>query len=129
VTSVAGRTGAVTLSKSDVGLSNVDNTADANKSVNYSNSAWNADVLDGYHYYNLPYAGTNANFDWQEVWAGPSGTTINVYGNFGSGIYFARSTSPVTLAIPPYISPWWPSFQVAEAGTGTAYLYKLRKLA
>jgi hypothetical protein len=69
VTSVAGRTGAVTLSKSDVGLSNVDNTADANKSVNYANSAGyaasapanggtasNSDMLDGYHYNNLPYA-------------------------------------------------------------------------
>ncbi len=33
VLSVAGKTGAVTLSKSDVGLSNVDNTADANKPV------------------------------------------------------------------------------------------------
>jgi hypothetical protein len=31
VTSVAGRTGAVTLTKSDVGLGNVDNTSDANK--------------------------------------------------------------------------------------------------
>lgn len=33
VDSVAGRTGAVTLTKSDVGLSNVDNTSDANKPV------------------------------------------------------------------------------------------------
>lgn len=33
VTSVAGRTGAVTLGKSDVGLGNVDNTSDANKPV------------------------------------------------------------------------------------------------
>lgn len=33
VTSVAGRQGAVVLSKSDVGLSNVDNTSDANKPV------------------------------------------------------------------------------------------------
>jgi len=33
VTSVAGRTGAVTLTKSDVGLANVDNTSDANKPV------------------------------------------------------------------------------------------------
>lgn len=33
VTSVAGKTGAVTLNKSDVGLGNVDNTADVNKSV------------------------------------------------------------------------------------------------
>ena len=33
VSSVAGKTGAVTLTKSDVGLSNVDNTSDANKPV------------------------------------------------------------------------------------------------
>jgi hypothetical protein len=33
VTSVAGKTGAVTLAKADVGLSNVDNTSDANKPV------------------------------------------------------------------------------------------------
>lgn len=33
VTSVAGRTGAVVLTKSDVGLANVDNTSDANKPV------------------------------------------------------------------------------------------------
>lgn len=39
VTSVAGRTGAITLSKTDVGLGNVDNTADANKSVNYATSS------------------------------------------------------------------------------------------
>lgn len=39
VTSVAGKTGAVTLVKGDVGLENVDNTADAIKSVNYATSA------------------------------------------------------------------------------------------
>lgn len=33
------------LSKSDVGLGNVDNTADANKSVNYANSAGSATTL------------------------------------------------------------------------------------
>lgn len=42
VTSVAGKTGAVTLAKGDVGLGNVDNTADANKSVNYATSAGSA---------------------------------------------------------------------------------------
>lgn len=42
VTSVAGRTGAVTLSKSDVGLGSVDNTADSAKSVKYATSAGSA---------------------------------------------------------------------------------------
>ena len=39
VTSVAGRTGAVVLTKSDVGLSNVDNTSDANKPVSTAQQA------------------------------------------------------------------------------------------
>lgn len=39
VSSVAGRTGAVTLSKSDVGLSSVDNTSDLNKPISSAVSA------------------------------------------------------------------------------------------
>lgn len=39
VTSVAGRTGAVVLTKSDVGLANVDNTSDANKPVSTATQA------------------------------------------------------------------------------------------
>lgn len=38
VTSVAGRTGAVTLTKSDVDLSNVDNTSDETKKLNFTGS-------------------------------------------------------------------------------------------
>ncbi len=48
VTSVAGRSGAVTLSKSDVGLGSVDNTADASKSVSYAANAGSANNLQGY---------------------------------------------------------------------------------
>jgi hypothetical protein len=39
VTSVAGKTGAVTLTKTDVGLSNVDNTADTSKPVSTAQAA------------------------------------------------------------------------------------------
>lgn len=39
VTSVAGKTGAVTLAKADVGLGNVDNTSDANKPVSTAQQA------------------------------------------------------------------------------------------
>lgn len=39
VTSVAGKTGAVTLDKGDVGLGNVDNTSDANKPVSTAQAA------------------------------------------------------------------------------------------
>jgi hypothetical protein len=43
VSSVAGKTGAVTLAKADVGLGNVDNTSDANKTVSAATQA----ALDG----------------------------------------------------------------------------------
>ena len=46
VTSVAGKTGAVTLNKSDVGLGNVDNTADANKSVAQAAALKGTDTRD-----------------------------------------------------------------------------------
>ena len=39
VTSVAGKTGAVTLTKSDVGLNNVDNTSDADKPISTATQA------------------------------------------------------------------------------------------
>lgn len=59
----------VIATKASVGLGNVDNTADAVKSVNYAASAGNADTVDGYHAasfaaashnHNGVYAGTNA---------------------------------------------------------------------
>lgn len=46
VTSVSGKTGAVTLNKSDVGLGNVDNTADANKSVAQAAALKGTDTRD-----------------------------------------------------------------------------------
>lgn len=47
VTSVAGKTGAVTLAKGDVGLGSVDNTADANKSVKSAGTLTTARTIDG----------------------------------------------------------------------------------
>lgn len=47
VTSVAGRTGAVVLTKSDVGLANVDNTADANKVVASAAKLTTARTING----------------------------------------------------------------------------------
>lgn len=47
VESVAGKTGVVTLSKSDVGLGNVDNTADANKSVASAGKLTTAQNIEG----------------------------------------------------------------------------------
>lgn len=47
VTSVAGKTGAVALVKGDVGLGNVDNTADENKSVKSAGTLTTARTIDG----------------------------------------------------------------------------------
>jgi hypothetical protein len=56
------RTGNINISKANIGLANVDNTADVNKSVNYANSsgtcttanyshnASNSDMVDGFHF-------------------------------------------------------------------------------
>ena len=49
VTSVAGKIGDVVIEKGDVGLGNVDNTADADKHVAHAATADNADTLDGKH--------------------------------------------------------------------------------
>jgi hypothetical protein len=50
VTSVASKTGAVTLVKGDVGLGNVDNTADANKSVANAATLKTARAVDGVNF-------------------------------------------------------------------------------
>ena len=47
VSSVAGKVGAVTLTKSDVGLSNVDNTSDASKSVASASKLTTARTING----------------------------------------------------------------------------------
>ena len=41
--------GVISVSPTSIGLGNVNNTADANKSVNYATSAGNADTVDGVH--------------------------------------------------------------------------------
>ena len=59
VQSVAGRTGTVTLTKSDVGLSNVDNTADASKPVSTAQAAADA-VVQAYAIQRANHTGTQA---------------------------------------------------------------------
>ncbi|HJP81025.1 MAG TPA: hypothetical protein VJ841_01355 [Candidatus Saccharimonadales bacterium] len=67
VTSVAGKTGVVTLVKADVGLANVDNTSDANKPVSTAQQA----ALDGK--VNVTNGGGETYFD-----AGNSGTALTI---------------------------------------------------
>ena len=66
VTSVAGKTGAVTLAKADVGLSSVDNTADASKSVASAATLTTARTIGGVSFngssnINLPGVNTAGN--------------------------------------------------------------------
>lgn len=72
VTSVASRTGDITLAKADVGLANVDNTSDANKPVSTAQQT----ALDGK--VNITNGGGETFFD-----AGNSGTAITL--NLASG--------------------------------------------
>lgn len=73
VTSVAGKSGAVTLVKADVGLGNVDNTSDANKPVSTAQAAADAVVL----------AAANSYSDGLVVglWDDRGGYTVNASGN------------------------------------------------
>ena len=66
VSSVAGKTGAVTLTKADVGLSNVDNTADSSKSVASASKLTTARTIGGVSFdgtaaINLPGVNTAGN--------------------------------------------------------------------
>ena len=55
-----------------LGINNVDNTADANKSVKYATSAGNADTVDGYH------ASYNSNTPWDTIPAITSGGWMDI---------------------------------------------------
>ena len=70
VTSVAGRIGAVTLTKTDVGLGNVDNTSDANKPVSTAQAIAIAAVQSELNTIET-YAGLNAD----GTYTHPAGTT------------------------------------------------------
>lgn len=63
VSSVAGRTGAVVLAKADVGLSNVDNTSDANKPVSTAQQAALNTKLDALNGLTGMWRGTKAQYD------------------------------------------------------------------
>lgn len=62
-----------THTKADVGLSNVDNTADSAKSVKYATGAGNADTVDGYHV-----DGTLATQSLKLIYAGTSDLSAGV---------------------------------------------------
>lgn len=72
-----------THTKADVGLGNVDNTADANKSVKYANSAGNADTVDGLHV-----DGTLGNQSLKPIMASTADLTANVSQLSQGTVYF-----------------------------------------
>lgn len=100
VSSVNGQTGAVTLTKSDIGLGNVDNTSDANKPVSTAqqtaldakeNSANKATTMTGNTASNVLFLTAKAVYDWAVALFQPllvSGTnikTINGSSILGAG--------------------------------------------
>lgn len=78
VTSVAGKTGVVTLVKADVGLGNVDNTSDANKSVSIAQIALNSNntyALQGRNV-SSTYPQTGQVLTWTgSMWEGQTGSS------------------------------------------------------
>ena len=73
-------------SKSEVGLGNVDNTADSAKSVRYAASAGNADTVDGHHF---NWAGQGGQPSW--VWGGNDSGSQYVYNPSNFRVNYAES--------------------------------------
>lgn len=104
VTSVAGKTGDVTLDKSDVGLSNVDNTSDANKPVSTAQQAEIDTKQAGTAFVtqsNLTINGSSGNFFLVSISASSSFTLSNI----ATGVqYYIRiynsSASAITITLP-----------------------------
>lgn len=90
VKSVNGKTGAVTLAKSDVGLSNVDNTADNAKSVKYAASAGNANTATGHSLgLNIP----SPSADDQDKYLSAKGTWESITGKISGTKVTAADTA------------------------------------
>lgn len=68
------KTGQVTISKEDIGLGNVDNTIDANKSVKYATSAGTSDKVNNI----LAILGTNGTQDIAVQYDGSEKTSVNL---------------------------------------------------
>jgi hypothetical protein len=105
VQSVAGRTGTVTLAKSDVGLGNVDNTADASKPVSTAQAAADAAVqayaIQRANHTGTQTASTISDFATQAAKYGPvtsvNGLTGDVTVSGGSGSYTLPTASASVL--------------------------------
>lgn len=119
--------------------------------VDGAGSGLDADLLDGYHANNLPYAGINKNFDWELCYSSLGlGAEINLLSNYGAGSYLVvQSTgmchfvNVIGAAIPDVVvsvsaasvefsgmSTSWATRSTVRNNTGTTCsVYKLRKTA
>ncbi len=80
------RTGNVNITPANIGLGNVNNTADADKSVNYAASAGNADTVDGHHF---NWSGQGGQPSW--LWGGNDATNMYVYNPANFSVNYATS--------------------------------------
>lgn len=80
------RTGNVNITPANIGLGNVNNTADASKSVNYAASAGNADTVDGHHF---NWSGQGGQPSW--LWGGNDSTNMYVYNPANFSVNYAAS--------------------------------------
>ena len=120
------------ITKSMVGLGNVDNTADANKSVNYANtagSASNSDTVDGYHI-QVDGTGTNPNTIYfkttggvdpsQAIWGDITGSIVDqtdLYNALVTGSYATGNWNINASSVDGY------SVQVDGTGTDPNTIY------
>lgn len=136
VTSVAGRTGVVVLTKSDVGLGSVDNTADANKPVSTATqTALNAKQATLVSATNIKTINGNSILGSGDLTISGGGSSITTYdaGNgclvtaTGTGVTFTRpSTASWTLAIPSGVKVLSAKIYTASGGfpgTNTTITY------
>ena len=75
-------------SAADVGLGNVDNTADGSKSVNYANTAGNANALNGFSFINLAEGGTPS---FVPAWSGGTPGGMRMYSPANFSVNYANT--------------------------------------
>lgn len=120
-------------------------------SVDGAGSGLDADLLDGYHYNNLPYAGINKNFDWELcVSSFAAGSQVNLFSSYGAGVFFIKTSGGIThivnvvggalpdslvylvqptLDYPGISTTWSTNSRIQNNLSDTCSIYKLRKLA
>ena len=79
--------------KTQMGLNNVNNTADSAKSVHYAASAGNADTVDGHHF---NWSGQSGQPTW--LWGGNDSTNMYVYNPSNFSVSYANTAGSAAKA-------------------------------